>query len=690
MTYRWRFGALVLVLTAAIGALVIALQPNRRAPSILFITIDTLRADAIGVISATGMTPEMDRLASEGFLFDQMVSAVPLTGPSHASLLSGQAPWRHGVRNNGQRLPQSLPWLPELLQQAGYDTAGFISAFPLNRMFGFERGLQFYDDDVGRTTNGLAVAERKADQTSAAVIRWLERRGDQPFFAWVHYYDPHAPYEPPDEYRQPGPRGDYLGEVAYVDSWIGKLVHSARQVDPDVIVVITSDHGEGLGDHDESDHGLLLYQSTLRVPAILVAPGRIPSGRSGLPARSIDLVPTLLSLTGIKANKPLDGVDLAAVVHGDSTTLPPAYSESYFGALTYGWAPLRSMREHHWKRIEGAYPRAYDLAVDTGESSDETIDEAANARLESLLADVPDNKPADAAGSLSTSALARLRSLGYLSAGASHDARRWRNDVDPESGLIEHNAVLAAQQWLDQGDIRRAESAFRTIADISPGNRVAWQRLGELLLATRRTKPAAEALQRAVELDPFNPEARYQLASALTTLQRYRDAAAAWSEVVRLQPSRSVAWSNLGSVLLLDGQSVAAIEALTEANRLAPEDSDIRENLGRAQITMGDVDGALRALQMQPQQQPAHRLSWTALLAVRLAALDRFDEAESVIALADAGMEGYVEAQVTLARGLLERDESKASRHLDAAIDANPSMRSELLRDPVLAPLIKR
>lgn len=568
-------------MTVLIGVVLAVLlfqgAPDSRPRPILLITIDTLRADALGVIGGGSQSPEFDRLAGDGLLFSNAVSAAPTTGPSHASILSGQFPWRHGYRNNGQVLSARTPMLAQLLTEAGYETGGFISGFPLNRMFGFDRGFAHYDDDFGSSS------ERLAAETTGRTIDWLRQVKGPRWFAWVHYFDPHTPYQAPPSFRQQGEHADYLGEVAYVDHWLGELVRAARAISPDVVIVITSDHGEGLGDHGELDHGLLLYQSTLRVPLLLIAPRVGATGlTSSLPVRSADIVPTLLSLVGVSASATVDGIDLSPLLHGKSIELPPAYSETYFGSFTYGWAPLRALREGNLKRIEGAYPRLFNLDTDPGEQR--PVDSnAAGARLESLLAAIPDTEPATSTASpVASEAMRRLQSLGYLGAGGTDDNRSWDAGIDPEDRIAEHSQVWTAQMLLDDGDAELAEARFRAIAQLSPDNRVAWLRLGAIAFAHGRLDEAAINFQTAVALDPLNAEAQYQLAGVLTSQRRYRDAAHHWAEVTRLQPTRAVAWSNLGAVLLMDDQTDASIAALTEAVRLSPGSAELRENLARA------------------------------------------------------------------------------------------------------------
>lgn len=688
MTRRTLLVAIVAVALAAGAATWFMRAPRGGAP-ILLITIDTLRADALSSLGGAAPTPNLDRLAAEGVLFGQAQTAVPLTGPSHATILSGRFPYRHGIRDNGQSLPSDQPGLAAWLRAAGYRTGGFVSGFPLHRQFGFDHGFDHYDDTfAGADGNPFALRERRAEDTVHAAQQWIAANDASPWFAWVHLFDPHTPYTAPDAFKQEGPFGGYYAEIAYTDHWIGELVRAVRQRHPDAIVVVTSDHGEGLGDHGEYDHGLMLYQSTLRVPLIVSAPGRLPPQRLDTPVRTADIAPTLLDLAGAPAQPELDGIDLTPDLRrGAAPSPPPAYSESYFAAVTYGWAPLKAMRDATTKRIDGARAETFDLAADPHEQSPLADAAARGARLESLLATVPEPPPPAAGDAPSAAAVARLRSLGYLGAGAPISAARWRNDVDPRDRLAEHADVLRAQEALDQRRWADAESRLREILKTSPDNRVAWLRLGTLKVAQRAYDDGIAALRRAVEADPENPEARYQLGDALLRARRYAEAADVWSDVVARQPKRAAAWSNLGSALLLSGRQDAAIAAYEEAVAVAPDAGNLRENLARALLRAGRVPDAIKALQAQARTEGS-RFALGALLALHLAETGNVPDAERAVAQATPAQEAYAEAHLALAVALAARDKPRAAEHLHAALAAKPALRASVEADAELAPLL--
>lgn len=685
--------AVVAVAVAAVAALgAWAWWPARPAPvPVLLISIDTLRADALACLGGQARTPQICTLAEEGVLFGQAVTAAPLTGPSHASILGGRFPYHHGIRDNGQVLPAGQGGLAPWLRERGFRTAGFVSGFPLHRQFGFDLGFDHYDDQFAATpgANPFALQERPAQATVQAAQQWLRSGDTANWFMWVHLYDPHTPYTAPAEFARDGEHGGYLAEIAYADHWVGELVRAARARNPDTVVVLTSDHGEGLGEHGEYDHGLLLYQSTLRVPLLIVAPGRLPPQRLDTPVRTVDIAPTVLGLVDAPVPAGLDGIDLApALRQGRAPQPPPAYSESYFGAITYGWSPLKALREGAWKRIQGARAEVFDLTADPAEHTPATQAPAlaADARLESLLAALPE-PPAPAGDAATAEATARLRSLGYLGAGSPVTASRWRNDVDARDGLAEHTEVLRAQDALEHRRWAEAEQRLRAILQQHPDNRVAQLRLGSLLFGQRRVDEGLAHLGRASELDPDNPETRYQLADALLRAGRYAAAADAWAEVTQRQPRRAAAWSNLGSALLLGGKGEASLLAFEQAVSLAPDAANLRENLARAQLRLGRKAAAISTLQQLAQRQPKD-FALAALVALQLSDNGERDAAETWLAQAKPAQEAYAEAHLSLALRWLPEDRTRAADHLRQAIAARPALRAAVASDAELAALL--
>ena len=355
-------------------------------PSVLLISIDTTRADRLGCYGRLdASTPNLDRWATEGVVFENAVTSVPITLPAHASLMSGLLPHGHGVRDNGiYRVPDEPPTLAALLAEAGYDTAAVVGAAVLDRQYGLDRGFESYEDSVGPM--GLAIAERDAaavTSAAAAAARSLRK----PFFLFVHYYDPHAAYSPPTPFAERFRPDLYQGEIAYVDEQVGRLRRELEGLGllEDTVVVITSDHGESLGEHGEPTHGVFLYQATLRVPLIIVAPKRWPGGRRVAALASlIDVPPTLLELTGVRVPDGLDGRSLAPAVDGAAAGARWLPLESEFGYNSYGWAPLSGITDGALKWIDAPEPELYDLVTDPAERQ-QPHDDAARGRRASRV-----------------------------------------------------------------------------------------------------------------------------------------------------------------------------------------------------------------------------------------------------------------------------------------------------------------
>ncbi len=379
-SHRSRQIAVVLMVAAVAAGVLLTRRSNvppptmkptaDERPDVLLVTVDTLRPDALGWVAGRNPTPAIDALASGGFRFPAAVAAVPLTLPSHASIMTGLYPRRLGLRDNGQALGPDARTLAEAMKARGYATAAFVSGYPLDSAFGLDRGFDVYDDALAPGTDG--DLERGAGATVEAAVQWLARlptagtRASAPAFAWVHFYDPHYPYEPPLGFVREGERGAYDGEVAYVDDAVGRLSAAfARRGEG--LVVFTADHGESLGEHGEGTHGFFIYDSTVAVPLFFRWPGHVSAGSSGAGARLVDVTPTILDLLGLPAIAGADGVSLRRTISGGPAPAEPAYVETFQPWHSYGWAPLAAIRHRGMKLIDAPRRELYDLAADPGE-----------------------------------------------------------------------------------------------------------------------------------------------------------------------------------------------------------------------------------------------------------------------------------------------------------------------------------
>ena len=388
-----------------------------RGYNLVLVTFDTTRPDRLGCYgNQSGTSPNLDRLAREGTIFTGATATTSTTLPTHASILTGLYPQRHGARANSvYRLERKHVTLAEILSRAGYETGAFVSAFVLNERFGLAQGFDEYDDRVASFTTGFGgFAERKADKTSDLAIRWLARQESDPYFMWVHYYDPHAMQNPPSPYRE-AHRFLYDAEIAFADHELGRVLEAVESDEKrETLVVFVADHGEGFGEHGEWSHGYLVQEATLRVPLIIYATDGLERGiHVDTRVSQVDLMPTILSLLGVEVPSDLDGVSLMRAPESDRAVL----AEAVEGRAQYGWARLAALYKNSLKYVAGPTPELYDLALDPLEREDVAADRSAEAQTMRELLAAMEKSDADrleaASVELDAADISRLRALGY-------------------------------------------------------------------------------------------------------------------------------------------------------------------------------------------------------------------------------------------------------------------------------------
>ena len=397
-----------------------------RARNVLLITMDTTRADYLGCFGGvTAQTPNIDRLAREGTMFTRCTTCTPLTLPSHSSIMTGVYPYVHGARQNGTgHLAQSNVTLAELLKKAGFATAATVAAFVLNAQFGVDQGFDAYHDVTPAETDSSLHAERRGDEVCTDALQMLPQLAAGPhFFLWVHFYDPHYPYRSPRIADVNSPNA-YADEISFTDTQIGRLVDKLKALgrERDTLVVLVADHGEGLGQHDESTHGYLLYDTTVHAPLILYCPGIVPAGkRVAAQVRTIDVAPTILDLTGNPASERAQGVSLRPLLADPPVDMHlTAYSESFDAQIEYGLSQLRSLSAGEWKYILAPKPELYDVLADPGETHNLLAEQAMRAEelrgeLHQLIADAPAPPGKEEAPEpLTAREVERLKTLGYV------------------------------------------------------------------------------------------------------------------------------------------------------------------------------------------------------------------------------------------------------------------------------------
>jgi arylsulfatase A-like enzyme/Tfp pilus assembly protein PilF len=602
------------LLPAAAAAGGAAAAPHRASPraSVVLITIDTTRADHLGCYGASGAaTPTLDGLAARGVRFEQALSPVPLTAPAHASILTGRVPRRHGLRDNvGFVLDAKVPTLAEALAASGYDTAAFVSAAVLDRAVGLDRGFKAYDDTVRvGDRRAFNYEERAASQTLDAVLARLPTLGT-PFFLWVHFYDPHFPYVPPEPFASRFKGRPYDGEIAFVDAQVARLLDALRRRGATPLVIVAGDHGESLGEHGEATHGIFLYQATQRVPMILYGPG-VPSGRVvrdtvGL----VDVAPTIAALLDLPPLPGEDGRSLLPAIRGSRSEAADYEMESFYAAFAYGWSPLRALVSGPWKYVGAPRPELYELPTDPRESKDLVTSRA--SRATALSADLASRALGDVAvpsdDGDAAERRARLGSLGYV---GGSPAPPPGSGIDPKDGIAWIHDLEIARRAIQLGDPRDAVAPITRLLAKNPGNLQALLTLGHAQLATRSFDGALDAFRKADALAPGDPLVHAQLANTLAAKSASDRSLAPQAEreferAVTLQPRRAETYVDYTAFLGREHR-VGDIERVLERARAAGVlDPVLEADSGMILLAGGNADGARerfeRALALDPRQ----------------------------------------------------------------------------------------
>ena len=598
---------MVAVLSAACGRPPAAVRPN-----VVLVTIDTFRADRLG----TGVAPAIDRLAASGLRFTSARSAVPLTLPSHTTLHTGLLPPAHGVRENGVPLDgRAHQTLARLLKAAGYDTAAFVGAFVLDHRFGLAQGFDTYDDQIPRDPEAAdrLEAERPASAVVDRALAWLDRdqgpgtKAQGPFFMWLHLYDPHAPYTPPAEFRA-RTSSPYDGEIAYADAQIARVLEAlrARGVLDHTIVAVAGDHGEGLGEHGERTHGMLAYDSTLRVPLVIAAPGLAAATRDQAVSLA-DLAPTLLRAAGVTPPAEMKGQDLLEVrgagVRGAGVRGADLYSETEYPRVA-GWSPLQALTDGRWMTIRaGAATELYDLHADPREEHDLSASQpAVAAAMAARAAAIHASAAAPGARAISPEAQERLRALGYVTSAA--QAGPAPDAPNPAARIATWNAFEDALGALT---VRRPDAlaALQRLASGNPDAPVIQMTHARALKEAGQIDAALAAYRQAAKRWPTDAMMLHDLAVTA------RDAAGAakgpsaralLDEAMRadlaaltLEPNSAAAHNGLGLLAIDHDRAAEAVQAFERAAAIDSNNASYWANLGNARRATGDRAGAEQA-----------------------------------------------------------------------------------------------
>jgi arylsulfatase A-like enzyme/Flp pilus assembly protein TadD len=670
-----------IVVSAACGgprSVELAVSADR---NVLLITVDTLRGDALGCDGGAARTPNIDALARGGIRFSFAHAHAVLTLPSHASILTGRYPFENGYReNSGYRLTPGTPTLAALLKAQGFATGAFVGAFPLDARFGLTPGFDVYDgrfDDSG-AGGGFVLPERPAAAVVARADAWIAGQRGR-WFAWVHVYDPHAPYTPPPPFDREYAAQPYYGEVAAVDAALGPLLVAARSSARPTLVVLTGDHGEGLGEHGEATHGLFAYESTLHVPLIIADVGGVQTTHQAgtvdeAPVRHVDIVPTILDALRIAAPPALPGHSLRTRADREGGRTRPSYFEATMSMLDYGWAPLSGVLAGREKYIDLPIAEMYDLAADPHEARNLATDtdtasaereRTLRARLAQFAAPLP-----GAPARESSEATERLRSLGYVG-GSAPAMRRYSERDDPKRLVDLDRRMHAAATFDNEGRLADAIAEYRAVLAVRHDMMAASRRLAFDRWRGGDAAGAIAALRDAERAGAPEPGEQVQLGTYLADAGRAAEAIALLQRAAAIQPDLD-GLNALGLACSRAGRQADALAAFTRALAIDPASAMTLENIGAVQLDAGHLsearDAFTRAIASDPDAATAHAALATTEFKSgdRAAAIDHWKRA---VALQPANLDALYDLGLQLMR---EGRRSEARPYLDQFLRLAP------------------
>jgi len=587
-------------------------------PNVVLVTLDTTRADRMGFLGSTrGLTPALDALARQGTVFEKAFAQAPITTVSHATILSGTYPQFHRVNDFGVPLPASVPWLPDLLRAQGYRTAAFVGSLILDPRGGlapgFDRGFDTYDAGFkakrGKESR-YATMERRGEEVVSRALAWLGQRPPGPFFLWVHLYDAHDPYEAPEPFRSRFAKAPYDGEVAYVDAQVGKLVAGLRaaQLLDGTAVAVIADHGESLGEHGESTHGVFLYDPTIHVPVLLKRPaGRDAGRRVTARVSAVDLAPTLLEIAGVTAPAAIQGQSLLALSSAPRAADRPAYAETDYPRRAFGWSSLAAWRGDRFLYVKAPRRELYDLAADPAAAHNVAEERKAVAdgvarTLEEFRRRTASDGSGSAAPALDPQLAEKLASLGYVSTGAVAPSA---TGIDPKDKVAVANTLHDAILSLENGETTRAGTLLERVIATDPQIPMAQLQLGIARCRERKYALAIAPLRRAIELQPDAVMAHYEMGIALFETGDWKTAAGHFEIVAAKLPKFADARFSLGSVYARIDRVGEAVAELKAALELEPRHYRANLLLGRILTLQGQAVAGLPYLQRAAEAQPS-------------------------------------------------------------------------------------
>lgn len=570
--------------------------PDARGLNLLIITVDTLRADHVGIYGYEKIeTPNMDALGRNGLLFSRAFCHVPLTLPSHCSLFTGTLPLFHGVRDNGYRLPTFNITLAQIMKDNGYQTAAFVGAFPLDSRFGLDKGFDIYDDLYGskNVVRDLSFIERNAEEVNEKAVEWLAQNQNNKFFVWIHYFDPHTSYEPPFPFKNEYIGREYDGEIAYTDYIIGELLEKLHQLGliEETLIILTSDHGEGLGNHNEKTHGIFIYDSTLRVPLIFYSPKILPKGRIvSYQVGIIDIMPTVLDLMGFEKYPDVQGKSFKSAIFKDKSSLDKfVYIESVAAMLDRNWAPLQGIRMQEWKYIDAPLPELYDLKNDPEEEnniigSNPRI--AKRLRMELQKAIKSYSSPRSSyvfKTEIDEETREKLMSLGYIT-GRTFDSQDER--PDPKTMIEVDNMFNEAIIASETGKLEMASQLYDKVLEKQPNFMIGYEYAAYNYYKMGKMKEAIKLLEKAISLNLTNNSLLARLGLYYQEVGKFEESKQILERVIQQNKNYAEAYNYLGVTYYKKDQLMNAIDSFKQALTLDKDYAMAMNNLGNCYLAL--------------------------------------------------------------------------------------------------------
>ncbi|HEY7095842.1 MAG TPA: sulfatase-like hydrolase/transferase [Terriglobales bacterium] len=578
--------------------------------NVILITLDTVRADHMGYNGYKDIqTTTLDALAHDGIVFDRAISQVPLTWPSHAVILTGTYPFQNGVQDfTGQPLDPRFRSVAQAFKRNGYSTGAVVSAFVLDKSWGLARGFDFYDDAFSPEqfkNRDLGLVDRKATESVDHALKWLTRNPKRPFFFWLHLYDPHSAYDPPEPYHTQYAGHLYDGEIAYADHEIGRLIGwlKTNKLYDSSAIVFLSDHGESLGDHGEKEHGYFIYNSTVHIPLIVKPPVKagLKPGRTARPVETVAVAPTLLSLAGLQ-DEISKQFHSPGLLGEQAEKADAAYSETFYTFSSYGWSPLHGLQTSRYHYIDAPEAELYDVSADPGETNNLLAQQPAAAavlkdRMQQLMKTNPFRPSSNAVGNVNPDALEKLGALGYVAyrSPVSPDALA-AGLPDPKSKLWEFNTVLEATDAFHAGKNATGRALLAKVEERDPKMYIIPFLRGEAALTEQNWDAAAQDLRKCLELNPNFDQAMTALARALMFSNKLDEAKQWANKALQLNSQNYRAWYELGYIDAKKGDRKAAVADYEKAIAIQPNFAPIRRDLGMLHFQDQNFAEAIRHL----------------------------------------------------------------------------------------------